>query len=375
MRWRGASIVGAVALTILTAWPTAAQGLLSRNLQLSTTLLTPGKYVTISGSKWPTNASLQATVCGDDAVDGSVDCATVNAMTFSPNSAGQVSAALLVVLPPKPCPCVVMVESLSGFIKSFPVEVIGAPIAPVTQIKLHDASRFSVVNVYVVARSSFWSFFGAPTPETLVVTLRNNEQSTSATPLVSAVWGRGPHPAHLITLPKGSSFRPGETRTLDVPFDLAPLSLGTYNVAVRPSSASSPQSVGTTATTWPYGLFFLPLVVVMVVLFRHRKKPSHAARISARKVRRTQPSANLRRIEFALPSNEMRECRHSDEWRCCRCCCAAHICTEANQDTPSFEQVQRGREAMESDRGISVVSVPERPIPVTVGARRGRLGP
>src|SRR5262249_56950225 len=98
--------------TAIPASATIAAGGPEPELHLQTDVLTPGQSVAITGSGWPTGSTLQAVLCGANAVDGSTDCAQAAAATMSPGPNGVVDGVLRVLSPPQPCPCVVVVSSL-----------------------------------------------------------------------------------------------------------------------------------------------------------------------------------------------------------------------------------------------------------------------
>jgi MYXO-CTERM domain-containing protein len=130
MRILGLLVIGVAALTVVPAGIRVSAAVTGPILTVSGTVLDRGGSVTLNGSGWPAGSSLQASLCGADAVDGSVDCANTESVAFSPDASGLLTTSLPVVYPPKPCPCVLMVTSLAGYDKTFPVDIVGDADAP-----------------------------------------------------------------------------------------------------------------------------------------------------------------------------------------------------------------------------------------------------
>lgn len=94
----------------------------------------PGELVLVELSGWASTAAT-VTVCGNLALRGSTDC-DVRAGQGVPLAAtgGEGSAQLAVAEPPVPCPCVVRASSGShDEVATVPLDIIGAPVAPVVR--------------------------------------------------------------------------------------------------------------------------------------------------------------------------------------------------------------------------------------------------
>jgi hypothetical protein len=78
------------------------------------------------------SAAITATVCGNNALSGSVDCDQPHAVSIGALKPGQeVSENLLVAHPPKPCPCVVRVTNDTGDeVATTPLRIVGHKTAP-----------------------------------------------------------------------------------------------------------------------------------------------------------------------------------------------------------------------------------------------------
>jgi hypothetical protein len=271
--------------TAIPAGATIAASAAEPELHLQTDVLTPGQSVAITGSGWPVGSTIQAVLCGANAVDGSTDCAQAAAVTMSPGPHGVVDGVLRVLPPPQPCPCVVVVSSLApAKTITFPVQVVGMPIAPVRPISPQYQPQPLTVRARVTGASSLGSAFGAPASRTLVLTVTNTGQSSVPNPVVSARWGRKGNPDHLITPPAVSALAPGQTRRIRIPFELDALSFGRYHVAGRVTATSAPVRFQQETSTWPWGLFVVAVVLLLLLLRRLWKVLRR--RIAARKARR-----------------------------------------------------------------------------------------
>lgn len=236
-------------------------------LHLQTDVLTPGQSVAIAGSGWPTGSTLQAVLCGANAVNGSADCVQAAAVTMSPGPNGVVDGVLQVLPPPQPCPCVVVVSSLAPAKSiTFPVQIVGVPTASVRPASPQYQPQPLKVRARVTGANSLGSVFGAPASRTLVLTVTNTGESSVPNPVVSARYGRKGNADHLITSPAVGALAPGQTRRVSIPFELDALSFGSYHLAGRVTGTSAPVRFQQETSTWPWGLFVVAVVVVLIML-------------------------------------------------------------------------------------------------------------
>ena len=271
--------------TAIPAGATIAASRAEPELHLQTDVLTPGQSVAITGSGWPTGSTLQAVLCGANAVNGSADCVQAAAVTMSPGPNGVVDGLLRVFPPPQPCPCVVVVSSLAPAKSiTLPVQVVGTPTAPVRPASPQYQPQPLKVRARVTGASSLGSVFGAPASRTLVLTVTNTGQSSVPNLVVSAGWGRNGNADHLIAPPAAGALAPGQTRRISIPFELDALSFGSYHVAGRVTGTSAPVRFQQETSTWPWGLFVVAVVVLLLMLRGMWKVLRR--RIAARKARK-----------------------------------------------------------------------------------------
>ncbi len=129
-----AALVAVVAVAPVPAWPATPSGS-SEVLRLGSTTLVVGQTGTLDGSGWPRGSAVQTVLCGALADQGSVDCANAAAVTVAPGPDGSLQASFPVVVPPAPCPCVVLAQGKDvDYLERFAVDLVepggGAPPAP-----------------------------------------------------------------------------------------------------------------------------------------------------------------------------------------------------------------------------------------------------
>jgi hypothetical protein len=239
---------------------------------LSTTSLVPGQTIMIGGTGWPRGTAFQAVLCGSDATAGSVDCSDQSAATFVPFTDGTLHGQLLVVTPPAPCPCVVQVAATNTpYTTTIPVTVAGATVAPVAPEPVADVGAGLTAKTSIASSSSLGAFFGGSAGRVLTVTL-HNAGTHPVTTLVTAQWGSSDHPDDVITSPPTVTVDPGKTRTVTMPFTLAPLSHGTYHVVGQASGTAPQLTFATTTSTFPWGILLVILAVVGLLVYRSYRR-------------------------------------------------------------------------------------------------------
>ena len=122
-------LLGISGVAVMAGSMEAAQASGLPQLELSTSVLTPGETLSITGTDWPAHKLLQAAVCGGGPIAVSSECDLTDAVQFGSADNGVVNAALTVTVPPVPCPCVILVTQVNpSAAESLPVTIEGAPI-------------------------------------------------------------------------------------------------------------------------------------------------------------------------------------------------------------------------------------------------------
>ena len=194
-------------------------------ITLSSSTLTPGQSVIVEGAHWPQGATFQALLCGNGGVDGSANCVPDTAVIATPGPDGGFTEPLQVTMPPVPCPCVLLVTRLdSNMQERIPVQVVGAPVAPVERHQAPKLRDTITASAKVDSSTTLASIFGGAADRTVVLTLHNSANVPVRRALVVSFWGKDkanhPIPTRFVTVPPRGSV------TLHMPFQLDPLSIG-----------------------------------------------------------------------------------------------------------------------------------------------------
>lgn len=266
-------ILGAVGATIAGASATRP------HISLSTTTIVPGQALMITGTGWPINTDVSASICGADAVAGSADCAVTATAVMAAGPKGFVWAHMIGALPPQPCPCVILVSSTyDGYTEKIPVTVVGAGTVPVVRVSLPTVqlSGFRVVGGATLA-----SIMGASAHRMVELRIRNTWDKPVTAVLIGR-WGSGKDLKNVLAMPTIRALGAGQSAEVRVPFALAAFSVGNYTVRVEAQvpGATKPFDVTTSSTTWPWGLLVVAVVVIQAILLLirnsvRRRHPRH----------------------------------------------------------------------------------------------------
>jgi hypothetical protein len=291
---------------------------------LSSTTPNPGDTIRIDGTGWPPGSNLKLEVCGNNALDGTVDCdqpASRIARTFT---SGVLEAELVVPVPPKPCPCVVRITELEGRTSvTQPVAIQGVATAPTKSDAPLSRLRPTLrVRASVESATDIGSLFGGAASRTLVVHVRNTGENVVDDALLSASWGKGDDPNHVIPSRTLAQIRPGEARTVRVPFAVDALSAGGYTVAGSVGVVGNRPAFSTTTTQHPLGLY--AVVLLLVVSFgllvrravRRRRARRAAEALAAEKAARAAKNGSGKHTKRDSPkAKRARKARRAHESR------------------------------------------------------------
>ena len=228
----------------------------------------PGDTIRVSGSGWPAGQRLQASVCGNQALAGSVDCDLAGSRSTVTNADGSFTTEIQVGAPPSPCPCVVffVAQGTSETVR-FPIAIEAAagttPVAPSSR-----AESLEVRDVRIAGSGPWTSWLGASPKRTLLLTIQN----TSPKPLVPTVdvaWGRGERPTGLIEIEGLDELAAGEERTFRVPVTLDPLAWGRYTLVGEVSNGATSVPFAVETTAYPWAWIATVLGALQALLLRH----------------------------------------------------------------------------------------------------------
>ncbi|MGW7368418.1 hypothetical protein ACWGI8_34605 [Streptomyces sp. NPDC054841] len=234
-----------------------------------------GGDLTVSGAGWRPGALLMMLICGQATPDrgvigGTNSCANADGRAVTTDAKGAFSKKMPVAEPPKPCPCVVHVATVTGeqALVDAPFTVAGHPTAPLPQAT--GGGKLAVLAAVDLRGSSgLLVWFGAPPSRELVFTVGN----LGSAPVQNPVFEVGT--AHGVFAPQWEerqwrgTIQPGKKAQIKLPVQLSAGAHGDYQVSVRYGSkvlVEQPWGVG---RPWGVTLFWVLLaVVVPAALFR-----------------------------------------------------------------------------------------------------------
>lgn len=236
------------------------------------TQTTIGQVISINGTNWEPEAIVKVEICGNNALDGSVDCNQTASSTVRIWTTSELVARLTVVEPPSPCPCVVQITTASGVVAAqLPIEIEGVAVeSPVS--KASDGSpALTIVKVSIDDTVSLTSFMGGAARRTLELVVHNDNVESVTDPTLTLGWGQDGRIDQVIDAPDLDPFAPGDVQVITVDFELSPLSIGTYQVRGEIGSRGALTSFEDSTSTWPVGLFIaIDLAVFALLLYLGR---------------------------------------------------------------------------------------------------------
>ncbi|MGW5678585.1 hypothetical protein ACWEV4_26520 [Streptomyces sp. NPDC003860] len=248
-----------------------------------------GGKVTVSGDGWPARTLLMLLLCGENMLGGTNSCANADGRAVTTDDRGGFRKELPVVAPPKPCPCVVHVATVTGgpTAADAPFAVAGHPTAP-----LPTPTGTGKLAVLATTRlegdSGVLVFFGAAPARRLVFTVGNLGTTSVKDPVFQVGTAHGVYAPQWDERQWRGTIAPGQKAKVTLPVELAAGAHGDYEVSVKYGGkviASQPWGVG---RPWGVTVFWVLLaVVVPAALFRigmavvDRVRPSRPARASA----------------------------------------------------------------------------------------------
>ena len=227
----------------------------------------PGGTTTVTGSGWAAGTLLTVLLCGQNATGGTADCANTSerAVTAAPN--GHFTVRLPVVAPPKPCPCVIHIASVTGtdLTVDTPFPVLGVASVPIVP----TPAKLLALTAVLDGGDGPMNWFGAPTHRDLQVLVAN----LGSTAVSNPVFRLGV--SHAVFAPAWQDFQwtgtigPGVRQEIDVPVDFAFAAHGRYTVELDYAGRQLATSQAVLPRAWGVPLFWVLLyLVVPVGLFR-----------------------------------------------------------------------------------------------------------
>ncbi|WP_415938205.1 hypothetical protein [Streptomyces sp. 039-1] len=272
------------------------------SVKLSRSQAGAGGSVTVSGSGWRPKALLMMLICGQSVpsrgvIGGTNSCANADGRAVTTDAEGAFTKKLPVAEPPKPCPCVVHVATVTGAeaqadaifmvaghsVEPLPKEASGARLSVLTDTRLDGSS-------------GLLTWFGSPPARTLVFTVGNVGTAPVKNPVFQVGTSHGVFAPQWEEQEWRGTVEPGRKARIKLPFELSAGAHGDYTVSLKYGGkvlAEQPWGVG---RPWGVTVFWILLcVVVPAAVFRvgmalvDRVRPPHRPRRTSRTPRRPRP--------------------------------------------------------------------------------------
>lgn len=249
-----------------------------------------GGSVTVTGGGWRPGTLLMMLICGQSVpsrgvIGGTNSCANADGRAVTTDAKGGFSRKLPVVEPPKPCPCVVHVATVTGEKAEADAVfmVAGHAVAPLP--KEESGGRVAVLtDPRLDGSSGLLTWFGSPPSRTLVLTVGNVGTAPVKDPLFQVGTAHGVFAPQWEEQQWRGTIAPGHKAQIRIPVELSAGAHGDYTISLKYGGkvlAEQPWGVG---RPWGVTVFWILLcVVVPAAVFRagmavvDRARPRRAA--------------------------------------------------------------------------------------------------
>ncbi|WP_435598328.1 hypothetical protein [Streptomyces anulatus] len=262
------------ALSVLTA-PGARAAVGDPAVSLSKKEAGKGGEITVSGSGWRAEALLMLLICGQSTPDrgvvgGTNSCANADGRAVTTDKKGAFSKKLPVTEPPKPCPCVVHVATVTGeqALADAVFTVAGHPTADLPE-QTGGGKLAVLATTRLEGDSSVLTWFGAPPARRLVFTVGNLGSAPVKDPVFEIGTAHGVYAPQWEERQWRGTVAPGAKAQIKLPVELSAGAHGDYQISLRYGEkvlAEQPWGVG---RPWGVTLFWVLLcLVVPAAVFR-----------------------------------------------------------------------------------------------------------
>ncbi|MFF1641205.1 hypothetical protein ACFVXA_26950 [Streptomyces sp. NPDC058246] len=245
------------------------------SVKLSTSQAGTGGSITVTGSGWRPRTLLMMLICGQSVpsrgvIGGTNSCANADGRAVTTDAKGVFSKKLPVAEPPKPCPCVVHVATVTGEKAQADAifMVAGHSVEPLP--KEESGGRLSVLtDTGLDGSSGLLTWFGSPPSRTLVFTIGNVGTAPVKNPVFQVGTSHGVFAPQWEEQQWRGTIAPGRKARIRLPVELSAGAHGDYTVSLKYGGkvlAEQPWGVG---RPWGVTLFWILLgVVVPGAVFR-----------------------------------------------------------------------------------------------------------
>ncbi|MEU4093745.1 hypothetical protein [Streptomyces sp. NPDC026673] len=227
-----------------------------------------GGDITVRGTGWRPNTLLTLLLCGQNAIGGTNSCANAHGRAVTTDARGAFRRAMPVAEPPKPCPCVVHVATVTGerAVVDAPFVVAGHPTAPLPE---PTGGRLSVLSARLDGSGGLLTWFGAPPGRRLVLTVGNLGSGPVQDPAFRVGTSHGLFAPQWEDRAWQGTVRPGAKARVELPVQLAAGAHGDYTVTLEYAGKVLVTEPWDVSRPWGVTLFWVLLcVVVPAALFR-----------------------------------------------------------------------------------------------------------
>ncbi|WP_405831346.1 hypothetical protein [Streptomyces sp. NBC_01176] len=264
-------------------------------VRLSTSEAGTGGSVTVTGSGWRPKTLLMMLICGQSVpsrgvIGGTNSCANADGRAVTTDAQGKFEKRLPVTEPPKPCPCVVHVATVTGEQAAADAVfmVAGHSVEPLPEES--GAGRLAMLtDTRLDGSGGLLTWFGAPPARDLVFTVGNVGTASVKDPVFQVGTSHGVFAPQWEEQQWRGTVAPGRKARITLPVELAAGAHGDYTVSLKYGGkvlAEQPWGVG---RPWGVTLFWILLgVVVPAAVFRigmavvDRVRPRRSARRARR---------------------------------------------------------------------------------------------
>ncbi|WAU16674.1 hypothetical protein STRTU_004335 [Streptomyces tubercidicus] len=229
-----------------------------------------GGTLTVTGRGWRPKALLTLLICGQNMIGGTNSCANGDGRAVTTDTRGAFRRKLPVAEPPKPCPCVVHVATVTGAAADADAAftVAGHPVAPLP--KEPTGGRLAVLaQPRLTGNSGLLTWFGAPAQRELRVTVGNLGSAPAKDPVFEVGTSHGVFAPQWAEQQWRGTVPAGKKAEVRLPVELPAGAHGDYLVSLKYGGkvlVEQPWGVG---RPWGVTLFWVLLcVVVPTAVFR-----------------------------------------------------------------------------------------------------------
>ncbi|MFD5736997.1 hypothetical protein ACFWIY_29925 [Streptomyces sioyaensis] len=239
-------------------------------VQLSAKEAGKGGSLTVTGHGWRPKALLTLLICGQNMIGGSNSCANGDGRATTTDAHGAFRRKLPVAEPPKPCPCVVHVATVTGAAAAAdaPFTVAGHPVAPLPRET--TGGRLAVLAQPGLAGSSgLLTWFGAPAQRELTVTVGNLGPAPARDPLFRVGTSHGVFAPKWEEQQWRGTIPAGKKAQIRLPVELPAGAHGDYLVSLAYGGRTLVEQPWGVGRPWGVTLFWVLLcVVIPTAVFR-----------------------------------------------------------------------------------------------------------